>query len=83
MMNLIIYILGSKPNKLSCNNAKTNYMYFKNRHNTKLMVEEPNIFMDGTPIYTKVSYTKFLGVLIDDRLTWNKHNTNVSNIVSK
>ena len=72
-----------KVNKLSCNSAKTNYMLFKNRHNTKSSSKVvPNIVMDGMSI-TKVSTTKFLGVTIDDGLTWNNHNNNVANIVSK
>lgn len=72
-----------KVNKLSLNIKKTNYMLFKNRHNTRLSYPETSsINIDNTPI-SKVSYTKFLGIVLDDSLTWIQHNTHITNIVSK
>ena len=44
--------------------------------------DNTHIFIDGTEL-AKVSHAKFLGVLIDESLTWEKHNSHVSNIVSK
>ena len=72
-----------KANKLSLNIGKTTFMLFKNRHNTRLTY--PNNIMvniDNIPI-SRVSHTKFLGVLLDDNLTWNQHNRHITSIVSK
>ena len=73
--------LWFKVNKLSLNISKSNYMFFKNRHSNRIY-DNTHIFIDGTEL-TKVSHTKFLGVLIDESLTWEKHNSYVTNIVYK
>ena len=73
--------LWFKANKLSLNVSKSIYMFFKNRHSNRIY-DNTHIFIDGTEL-TKVSHTKFLGVLIDESLTWEKHNSYVTNIVSK
>ena len=56
-------------------------MIFKNRHSNRVY-DNTHIFIDGTEL-TKVSHTKFLGVFIDESFTWEKHNSYVTNIVSK
>ena len=56
-------------------------MIFKNRHSNRIY-DNTHIFIDGTEL-TKVSHTKFLGVFIDESFTWEKHNSYVTNIVSK
>ena len=63
--NVVIWL---KCNKLSLNVAKSHYMLFS----TKLSVPEFGIFINGQPI-ERVKETKFLGVLIDDKLTWKPH----------
>ena len=73
--------LWFKANKLSLNIDKTNYIIFKNRHSNRVY-NDLNICIDGIEI-SRVSYTKFLGVLLDDSLTWSKHTSNVVNILSK
>ncbi len=73
--------LWFKVNKLSLNVDKTNYIIFKNRHSNRLY-DDIHILIDGNEI-DKVSHTKFLGVYVDECLTWQKHNTYVTNIVSK
>ena len=70
-----------KANKLSLNTDKTNYMMFKNRHSNR-KYPDLNICIDGTMI-SKVSHTKFLGIIFDDTLTWSKHTSHITNIVSK
>ena len=70
-----------KVNKLSLNIDKTNYMIFKNRHSNR-NYNDIHIFIDNSEL-SKVSHTKFLGVIIDESLTWKSHNSHVSNIVSK
>ena len=58
-------------------------MLFKNRHNTRFLYPSNiSIGIDNTPII-RVSHTKFLGVYMDNSLTWNHHNTHITNIVSK
>jgi len=73
--------LWFKVNKLSLNINKTNYIIFKNRHSNRTY-NNVHIFIDGVEL-TKVSYSKFLGVHIDESLTWHEHNSYVTNIVSK
>lgn len=70
-----------KLNKLSLNIKKTNYMFFKNKHNNKPSINL-KIIIDNNEL-TKVHNTKFLGVLIDDDLSWKSHTIHVSKIVAK
>ena len=53
-------------NKLSVNVSKTNYMIFKTYPVASLNMP---LLLDGKSI-TRVSSTKFLGVIIDERLAW-------------
>ena len=55
-------------NKLSLNVSKTNYMVFKNKKD----ISECQIHINKFPI-ERVFVTKFLGVLIDEKLTWKEH----------
>ena len=73
--------LWFKVNKLSLNIDKSSYVIFKNRHSNRLY-NNIHISIDGNEL-SKVSYTKFLGVYLDECLTWQKHNSYVINIVSK
>ena len=52
-------------NKLSLNVSKTNYMIFSNK---KLASTKANIYFNGQKI-SEVSDTKFLGVIIDKKLS--------------
>ena len=71
--------LWFKVNKLSLNVDKTNYVIFKNRHSNRLY-NDIHIFIDGIEI-KNVPCTKFLGVYVDECLTWQSHNTYVTNII--
>ena len=68
-----------KSNKLSLNHGKTNYIIFNkcNNPNPKIVIN-----IDGTPI-TKVRSTKFLGVIVNDKLNWSNHISFVSKTISK
>ena len=68
-------------NKLSLNVDKTVCMHFKNRYDSRKHIYN-DILINNTPI-TKVSSTKFLGIIVDDSLTWKDHNTYITNMVSK
>ena len=58
-----------KVNKLSLNIKKTHYMSFTSIKKPKSDIV---ISIEGHPI-DEVSYTKFLGVYIDNRLNWKKN----------
>ena len=57
-------------NKLNINLGKCCYMKFKPISNTETNLEDRLIKIGETPI-KQVSETKFLGIIIDDKLTWN------------
>ena len=69
-----------KCNKLSLNINKTNFMYF---HSTHIKTDFPyNVEIDALPLEKKDS-TKFLGITIDNQLTWGEHITNISAAIAK
>ena len=70
-----MFIIGSRP-KLSFNISKTSYMMISNQKN----VMEIRI---RDSILTKVSTVKFLGVTLDENLTFNDHVKNVTTKISK
>lgn len=57
-------------NKLSINLNKTNYILFKKNKN-KLNVP-PDLIINNTLI-NKVSHTKFLGIIMDEEISWKLH----------
>jgi hypothetical protein len=69
-----------KLNKLSLNINKTHFMIF--RHRTKNLHDFPDILIDNRKI-DMVKSSKFLGVIINDSLTWTDHINLVKNKVSK
>ena len=56
-------------------------MIFKNKYNNKPMpdfkIEIDNKYIE------QVDTTKFLGILIDNNLTWKAHTSHITKIVSK
>ena len=65
-------------NKLSLNIQKTHYMLFSNSlHNLP-----GQILLNQIPI-TRVNSIKFLGLHIDDHLTWNTHLTHLNKLISR
>ena len=56
-------------------------MIFKNRHSNRTY-PDLNLCIEGIKL-SKVSHTKFLGIIINESLTWSNHTTHVVNIVSK
>ena len=67
-------------NRLSLNLAKTNFMVFKPWQKKKSF--EFQVFINEQPIF-RVSETMFLGVLLDDNLTWKSHISLTANKLSK
>ena len=64
--------------KLSLNVDKTNFILFGNRKN----IDNVCISMNNS-IITRVRATKFLGVIIDEKLTWKYHISLVRSKLSK
>ena len=58
-------------NKLSLNTSKSNLMIFCNK-NKRYTKEEAKIFIDNVEL-SQVSSIKFLGVIVDEKLTWKCH----------
>ena len=56
-----------KVNKLSLNLNKTNYILFQKK--SKITDNPINVKIDNVPI-GKVKQTKFLGLIINDKLSW-------------
>ena len=64
-----------RDNSLSLNSEKTSYILFKNVNRNPNF--EGNIYI-GSKTINKVSHTKFLGVNIDEHLSWNTHVQNLA-----
>ena len=68
-----------KPNKSSINVSKTHYMVF---HRSRRKLDKEAILLDNT-IIKQVTFTKFLGIIIDDKLKWIHHTSYIKNTISK
>ena len=70
-----------KANRLSLNVKKTHFMFFGNKQ-----LPDDNsshkLMLDGSYL-EQVNSTKFLGLFIDEKLTWNQHISHISLKVSK
>ena len=72
-----------KANKLSVNASKTNCMVLGTPHMTSVKVQNDlHIKLDGT-LLERVKHTKFLGILIDECLTWKVHIDCISKTLSR
>jgi len=68
-------------NKLSINIDKTNYMIFKPNNNLNKIIDSRHLTLKiGSSIISRISETKYLGIVIDDNLTWCNH---ISTLISK
>ena len=66
-------------NKLTININKTHYILF---HRSRIKHTRYDIMMQGKTVHY-VSTTKFLGVIIDNKLKWNDHIIYIKNVISK
>ena len=75
-------------NKLSINASKTKYMIHKpdirNKNMRKKLHDTTNtkIIMANTPLEEELS-TKFLGMILNNKLTWEPHKKHIANKISK
>ena len=68
-------------NKLSLNISKTKYMLFRFSQRPPDSIPKLDLNINGTCI-SKTSTFNFLGIEIDDTLSWKSHITKVSNKIS-
>ena len=61
-----------KTNKLSVNASKTNFTITGTTHQTSKPENNIKVILDNVEL-SRVNKTKFLGVLIDENLTWKNH----------
>lgn len=69
-----------KTNKLLLNFAKTNFILFCPKQ--KRIVVNEDITLDNIGI-KQVKVTKFLGVLVDQHLSWKQHISHITEKISK
>ena len=62
-------------NRLSLNISKTNYITF---HSTTMKNPEDTSIRIGRKRLTKAKYVKFLGLLLDENLSWKFHLSELS-----
>src|SRR3984885_15376093 len=70
-----------KANRLSLNLNKTSFIIFHS-HRKSILMQDLTIFIDNIPIQ-QVRSTKFLGVYVDENLTWTDHIAHISNKIAK
>ena len=76
LVNIVNWL---NANRLSLNIDKTNFMIFRPKNKND---PSPNIIINGSLI-EQVDKAKFLGVIIDNKLTWSDHTKNVTKKISK
>ena len=69
-----------KINKLTLNLEKTKYILFKPRQKRQYMPVD--LFIDGKNI-NQVHETSFLGVVLDENITWKSHISYIASKISK
>ena len=79
MLNSLKLINWLYVNKLSVNVLKTNYMIFSLRKN---IIPIQNVYINNIVI-NYVTTTKFLGIIIDNKLTWCEHISHIKRKISK
>ena len=70
----IIEYLNSwfKTNKLTLNINKTNFIIFTSEYN-RAKIDIPDTLQIENIIVNRITYTKYLGLIIDEKLSWNEH----------
>ena len=66
-------------NKLSINTKKTHFMVF---HRSRIKTNDVNVIMQQN-IVERVNSTKFLGLIIDDKLKWHEHIQQITHKIAR
>ena len=70
-------------NKLSLNASKTKYIFFHSQaHSDNIPLKLPKLEINTTTIVRESSVIKFLGVLLDENLSWKTHINTIENKIS-
>ena len=69
-------------NKLTLNLEKTNFIIFKSHRKTGPLENQMLLNINDVPI-TQVTSTKFLGVYVDQHMTWKEHINNIALKIAK
>ena len=70
-------------NKLSLNASETKYVFFHFQANCdKIPLKLPKLIINTTSI-ARESAIKFLGILLDENLSWRTHINTIENKISK
>jgi len=59
-------------NRLTLNLEKTNFIIFKSHRKSMPLANQMSLVINGVPI-TQAITTKFIGVYVDQHLTWKEH----------
>ena len=71
-----------KLNRLSLNLKKTKYIIFCNKYQRKFIPNDVVLKIDDTLI-ERVGSTKFLGIIINEKITWHDHIQAIKDKISK
>ena len=71
-----------QTNKLSVNASKTNFMIMGTTHQTSKPENSIKVILDNVEL-SRMNKTKFIGVLIDENLTWKDHIDAISKTMSR
>ena len=69
-----------KSNRLSLNISKTHYMVFNPK--TRIPCQDIKLFINGRKL-EEVKECKFLGVILDNKLSWKSHCSYIARKISK
>ena len=79
MEKLVIWL---QANKLSLNINKTHYMIFSSKRKKVETNDGGQVLISNLPI-KRVCSTRFLGVILDERLNWQEHIACIKSKISK
>jgi hypothetical protein len=81
----IVSLLNSwyNTNKLQLNFKKSNYIIFHKKGKHKEVSELPNSISIGNDHIQKVNETKYIGITIDQHLSWTSHVNNICRSLAK
>ena len=73
-----------KANKLSLNAKKTKYSFFHSLAlQDKIPLQPPNLEINGVVSIKRENVMKFLGIFLDENMTWKNHISSIENKISK
>ena len=79
-LELVKFATWMKSNKLSVNLKKSNFVVFRSKR--KRINSDISMSLDGTPL-NQVHVVKFLGIFLDENLSWKSHISYICKKISK